>query len=142
MRRGASAICLVTCLSACGGQVVFVGEGSQDGAGGATSSTSLGGQEPTLGGATSAFFCFVGPYDEACAQCQAFACAGLQDQCKDACGEYSSCVFSCGNELACCEACASQNLEGAEQYTALVKCVACERCSVECAEAVPGFCAE
>lgn len=136
----ALALAAALTIAGCAADIVLV-----DGSGGGSDTPEGTGLSTSdAGGATSsALFCVVGWTSDACSACSGVGsrCSGLLEACDDACHAYSECVyFSCSGERECCEACDEAHPGGAEKYSALVACVACDVCSQECGEAAPGFC--
>lgn len=138
----------LACLaSACGGNVVVDGAGGNGGGGSGTSiSSSSSSQSGTTTTTTSVTtgtgpsecdgtgFCGSGG-DGGCVDCAlAGLCAGALDEClnSQSCLDFSDCINNCGGDPSCGPACAMQVPQGAILYGALIDCVVCFACTVDC----------
>lgn len=70
-----------------------------------------------------------------CIQCALEGpCAPSYDQCisNDVCIAFADCLGSCPDPSGCFEGCAMQYPEGADLYVALLDCVICQQCAMDC----------
>lgn len=153
--RSLSGVLLVV-AAACGGNVV-VDHAGDGGAGGAPPTTSTDVTGSTTGptgtstGPSTTSTSTGGPSDcdgtgecgDSFSGCVACALEGkcaipLSDcQGSETCVGMASCMDPCGFDQACIDDCAAQFPEGALLYDALVNCVLCEQCPIDCGNAPP-----
>ncbi|NUP07941.1 MAG: hypothetical protein HOW73_17995 [Polyangiaceae bacterium] len=101
----------------------------------------------SVGGAPPNFVCEIGQSNGNCDECAQHAiettCSDIFQACEngqDDCFAYAKCAANCFGDQACCSECAAHTPEGAQAYTDLIVCVACNACFPECNSVAPGFC--